>query len=196
MRRPTRARRAFTLLEILVVMTVAAVIVVLVIPTTGNEDRMRLAAGAEILRSDIELAQAMTIADPNQPIIVKFDPATSTYWLAEEATPDTPIDREGALGDYTVTFGTGRADIAGPLAMALTDVTGNVLSFDAHGGVTDFTLSPEIKLSIGNTWIALDVSPETGMIDETFGVDTGGGGGGGGGGGFENFQEEGPEQSF
>src|SRR5262245_48745623 len=87
-------RRGFTLIDLMVTIAVLAVAAAVIIPGVSNNDRLRLMAAANVMTSDIELAQVMTISFPNDPIVVRFDPDNATYWLARPADPDTPISRE------------------------------------------------------------------------------------------------------
>ncbi len=83
------------------------------------------------------------------PIVVKFEPAQGTYWLAASTEPDTPIHRPGAAQPYKVVFGTGRGRTAKDVTVALTDLTENTLTFNAQGGMLDPTTEPQIKLMQG-----------------------------------------------
>jgi prepilin-type N-terminal cleavage/methylation domain-containing protein len=168
---PTNADRprAFTLLEVLVVITILATAVMIVMPTMTNDTRLRLMAASTILTSDIELAQVMTIARPDEAVVVRFDAAGDRYWLAPAADPETPIDRADNGDPYVVVLGAGRASAATNVTFTLQDVTDGTLAFDAHGGILDFTAEPLITLGLDGEWIRLDVSASTGSVRETYG---------------------------
>ena len=72
-----RCRAGFSLVEVMVVLTIMATVAVLVLPEGSGEDRLRVMGAADIIASDIELAQVMTISYPDEPVIVKFDVGSS-----------------------------------------------------------------------------------------------------------------------
>ncbi len=159
----------FTLIDIMVTLTIIAVMATVLLPRMDDGGRLRLMAGSRLLASDIEMAQIMTIANPADPIVVKFEPTLGTYWLAPASDPDNPILRPGATQLYKVVFGQGRGRTAKDVTFALSDVTGDVLTFNEQGGILDPTLEPQIKLKRGSRWITLTVSTMTGTISETAG---------------------------
>lgn len=169
-RYPTHiAPRGFTLFELLVTLTLIAIVAGLVIPMIGDNDRLRLMAAASVMTSDIELAQVMTIADPDQPVIVRFDPDNNRYWLALADTPDTPIPREDTGADYLVVLGQGRAGSATGVTFTVSGMTADTLVFGAQGGLTDFTATPAITLASGDDTIELSITASTGTIVQTDG---------------------------
>ena len=166
-RRRNGFRSAFTLIEMLITLTVMAAIAATVAPMLSDDSRLRVMAASSIISSDIELAQVMTIAHPDQPVVVRFNPNTNTYWLAYSATPNTPLPREDNGESYTVTLGEGRARGATGVKFVLEQATNNTIGFAAHGGLTDFTQTPLVKVSKGTRGIQLAVAPNTGSITES-----------------------------
>ena len=167
--RHERQTGGFTLIDLMVTLTIIAVMAAVLFPRMNDDGRLRLIAGSRLLASDIEMAQIMTISNPADPIVVKFDPALGTYWLATAADPDNPILRPGATQLYKVVFGQGRGRTAKDVTFALTDVTDNTLTFNEQGGMLDPTVEPKIKLMRGSRWITLTISTMTGTISETAG---------------------------
>ena len=110
-KRPQCHSGGFTLIDLMMTLTIIAVMATVLIPRMGDGGRVRLIAGSRVLSSDIEMAQIMTISNPTAPIVVKFEPSSSTYWLAPADDPDNPILRPGATQLYRVTFGAGRRRI-------------------------------------------------------------------------------------
>jgi len=156
----------FTLIEILVTVTIVAVIAVVLVPQFRNNDRLRVVAAAQILASDIEAAQVHTISYPDDPVLVKFNPKSATYWLASTASPDTPITHQMTGEPYKVTLGQGRASSASEVTMTLTDVSDNTIEFNESGGLVDFTTVPVIALQCHGETIEVVVSPSTGTVIE------------------------------
>lgn len=160
--------RAFTLVDLLVTMTIIVVAGTLVIPQMRDESRLRVMAASAILSSDLELAQVMTIARPADPVVVLFEPAQDRYWLAYKSDPTTPILREGTNEDYLVQLGAGRALTAAGVAISLAGTKLDTLEFDAQGGVADFTSEPVISLSAGSETLTLTISPITGSVTQAW----------------------------
>lgn len=173
---PTRSRRdhdrrtgGFTLIDLLMTLTIIAVMATVLFPRLNDSGRLKLIAGSRLLASDIEMAQIMTISNPAEPIVVRFEPTLGTYWLAPASDPDNPILRPGAAQIYRVVFGEGRGRTAKDVTFALTEVTDDTLKFNEQGGMLDPTKEPKIKLMEGSRWLTLKVSTMTGAISETAG---------------------------
>lgn len=162
-------RGGFTLIEVMMTITILVLVSVLVLPKFGNDARSRLMAATGILSSDIELAQVMTLSNPASPIVLYFNPATSMYRLAHRATPNTAILRAGTTEPYEVFFGRGRAVGAEGVTIALTDLPGSTLSFNEVGGILDPTTNPVITLNLRGQWSQLTIAPTTGLITGTSG---------------------------
>jgi hypothetical protein len=155
----------------MVTIAVLAVAAAVIVPGVSNNDRLRLMAAANVMTSDIELAQVMTISFPNDPIVVRFDPDNATYWLARPADPETPILRDDNGQPYLVVLGEQRASSAAGVAFTLSDVAADTLTFSALGGMADLTSAPSVTLRIDTRWIRLDVATTTGTITEVAGND-------------------------
>ena len=151
-------------MEVLVTITIIAVIATIIAPTLNDDSGLRLMAASAILTSDIELAQVMTVSRPDEAVVVRLDPDQNRYWLAYGNTPDTPIFPPGVT-----TFGQGRALTAVGVVMSATGVTDNTIEFNAQGGLTDFSVDPVIRLSLNGRFFDLELSATTGSITETSG---------------------------
>ena len=162
-------RKGFTLLEILITITIIAVIAVMVAPSFSDDTRLRLMAASAILTSDVELAQIMTISQPEDPVVVVFDPDQDRYWLAFASAPDVPMTRSDTGDPYLVVMGQGRAGAAVGVTLSTTDIPGDILEFNAQGGVEDFTTQPTITLALSGRWIDVAIAPSTGTFTETSG---------------------------
>ncbi len=164
---PSPFRPGFTLIDLMVALTIMVVAALIVLPGLSDDSRLRVMAAARVVTSDIEMAQVMTISNPAKPVVVRFEPGAAKYWLAFSTTPTDPIKRPGTDDDYEVILGQGRARSAADVSMFLTDMDFNTVTFDVHGGLTDITASPQIRLSAGSRWIKLSIAPTTGSITET-----------------------------
>jgi prepilin-type N-terminal cleavage/methylation domain-containing protein len=169
---PSRAnsrRRGFSLLEVLMTMTIIAMVAVIILPEVSDDARLRIMAASAILTSDIEYAQVCTITYPDDPVVVRFDNDGLTYWLAPAATPDVPIAREDTGEPYLVTLGGGRAASADGASFEVTDLAADTITFNAYGGLEDFDSSPSIDLKCGDVTVTLLIAPTTGTVTETDG---------------------------
>ena len=164
--RSNPARRGFTLMELMMTITIIIVVGVLVMPKLSDDTQLRLVAAASILTSDIELAQVMTISHPADAVVVQFDPDNDQYWLAYADVPDSPIPRPDNGRPYLIVFGQDRARSAAGVSLSLTEVTDNTLAFDAQGGVADISAQPVIRLSLGSRFIDLQIAATTGTITQ------------------------------
>lgn len=167
--RSIRRRAGFTLIELLVTITIIAVAATIMVPYISDDAKLRVMAASAVITSDIEYAQVRTISHPNDPIIVTFDIATGSYWLARPSSPKVPIAREDTGQPYLVTLGVGRGRAASGVTISLTDLPNDTIVFDAQGGMDDFTLQPMIVLTSGTEKITLSIGPTTGTITETQG---------------------------
>jgi prepilin-type N-terminal cleavage/methylation domain-containing protein len=166
--RSTRGdRRGFTLTELLVTLTVVAVIGAVAMPSFQSDERLRLVAASSILMSDLEYAQVLNIAHPDTPVVVRFAADGESYWLAYAADPDVPIAREDNGDPYLVEFGVGRARTASGVLLSFTEIDDLTLEYDGQGALEDFTSMPVITLSFGSASVALSIEAQTGTVSAT-----------------------------
>lgn len=161
-----RTRRAFTLIDVMMTVTIVVFTAILVIPYIGDERRTRLMAASKVLISDLEQAQVMTIARPDEPIIVRFESDGSAYWLARKDEPDTPLMNDLTGEPYRVEFGHGRAGGASGVMAELFDIENDTLAFNAFGGIDTPGDPPRIRLKIDGRAADVRISPSTGTIRE------------------------------
>lgn len=166
MKRRSRLHRAFSLLEVLVSLTILALIGAMVLPGFNNEHQLRVMAAASILTSDIEYAQVLNITTPDMPVIVRIDPDNARYWLAYEWSPNTPIPREDTGEPYLVEFGTGRASAAQGVSITVVDPDHETFGFDPQGSVKDAATAPVITLTQGTESITTTIALSTGSISQ------------------------------
>jgi prepilin-type N-terminal cleavage/methylation domain-containing protein len=161
---------AFTLIELMVVLAIAAVLATMVLPMMRNDDRLRLIAITSLIRSDLEYAQALSISQPSTPLLVKFDADAGQYHVARYSAIDTPIVREDTGMPYLVTLGVGRAASGAGLTLDIEGMVADCLLYDTHGGLLDFSNTPVITLQSATEWFKLAIEPTTGTITETRGT--------------------------
>lgn len=130
-----RNQPGFTLIELMIAVAILAVAVGLIIPSLGPNERSRLLSAANLIASEIELAQSLSIATPDERVILKFDlaaPAGVTWWIAPASSPDTPINRPYSTTPHVTTLGLGDAADLGGIAVTLIG-TADTIGFEEFG---------------------------------------------------------------
>lgn len=165
-------RRGFSLIDTMMAVVILAIVVAVALPALNNNDRLRIRAAAAILTSDIEFAQSMTIAYPNDPVVLVFTPSTQTYYLAHESDTSTPLTRPDTGEVYVVTLGDGRARVAAGVEFQLGGMPDNQMTFDPVGGLKSHTSSPRIRLLTstdpGSPSVFVVIDSMTGTITESW----------------------------
>jgi len=158
-------RRAFTLLEMLVTISIVATAAVLVAPALTDDSGLRVAAATDVLMSDIEYAQVLSLAEPADPIVVVLDAPGNRWWLARASAPETPI--EGTNGSpYLMEMGTGRLATATGVSFTTTGLTDGELPFNEMGGLDGLVDAPQIVILLDGYALGLEVDPSTGTVSE------------------------------
>ena len=124
-------RRAFTLVEMMIVVLVMAIVAAAVLPNATADGTIRLVSAVNMLAADIEYAQSVSLSDPDDPALFRIDEKAEQYWLARASDPETPITKPG--GDpYVVTYGQGGDATFPGIDVDLVDEENDV-AFDAFG---------------------------------------------------------------
>jgi prepilin-type N-terminal cleavage/methylation domain-containing protein len=130
-------RSAYTLLEILVVVTVLGIAGALIVPSMGQTGVLRVQAAVRTIVADITFAQSDALAYQRRRAIV-FTPELNTYVLVEvngtavNPATDAMYDADGPNGRYQVTLDS--AKFAGARIDAAVFDGGSTLIFDEMGG--------------------------------------------------------------
>src|SRR5437764_11847528 len=80
MRRPTE--RGFTLVEILMVVTILAIASAIIVPQIGTRDDLKQAAGARVVMADLIWAQNRAISTQQKQYII-FSGQSYTLWYKD-----------------------------------------------------------------------------------------------------------------
>lgn len=164
--------RGITLIDMLMTIAILAVVAAVAVPALSGNDQLRIRAAGDILQSDIEFAQTMTIAHPADPVVLLVVPAQGQWYLAHESDTSTPLVRPDTGEPYVVTLGEGRARMATGVGIQTTNMPVNQMTFDPVGGLKYHTSSPELRLSMSGVAssprLRLAVHHMTGTITRTW----------------------------
>ncbi len=121
-------KKAFTLVEVMVVVAVLGVIVAIALPRFGGVNERRLEAEARRIQSDLRLTRRLAITD-NSDYILKITPASNVYKIyAGSIAPGNQVGETRTIkseitasGDDEFTFESlGNADASSGTSLTLT----------------------------------------------------------------------------
>lgn len=151
-----RSRRAFSLVELSIVLVIVSSLAAVAIPAMLDSAHGRLIAARERLVADVMAAQAWSLANPTEPAVLSI--GTQGYTLAR-----------GGL-ESVVTFAPGGFEEAINVRLAVAGVASGALNFNHYGAlaVAPGTAAPIIELSIpgASDRLELQIAPTTGGVTE------------------------------
>ncbi|MBX3394862.1 MAG: prepilin-type N-terminal cleavage/methylation domain-containing protein [Phycisphaerae bacterium] len=157
-----RMRVAFTLMELMIVVAIAAIIFVASVTGEDSTENESIKQFTEKLDGDVSYARSLSIANPLDPVVVKVDPESDKYWLAKKAAPDTPIANPADKKPYVVALGQNpqAKGIMRRLSIAATDLGDDkMLEFDSMGTLKRSDAAT-IRLAIGERAVDIQVVPQ------------------------------------
>ncbi|MGP1272881.1 MAG: pilus assembly FimT family protein [Phycisphaerales bacterium] len=170
----TTSQRAYTLLELMIVIVLLGITAAVVAPNLRGSEPIRVQTAVRAVASDIMFAQSDALAYQQRRAVV-FDPAANTYWIAEVNGAELDFDADavyridGPDQRYLVSLD----DLSGGAAQLLSaDFDGlEMIIFDELGGpvatLTGETPSSGGSIVIGGqdgTQFRLRVEPYTGRV--------------------------------
>jgi Tfp pilus assembly protein FimT len=158
-----RGRRSgLTYAELLTVVGVFGVLAGLAVATVRLRPSEAEIA-ARTFAADVAYAQAEAMARPDLGCIIKINPASSCYWLARPATPDTPITNSITKRPYLVQFGSGSGSRLSATSLGSYNFGGDaVLGFDAFGAL-DQSQDASIAFQASGESYTVTISAVTGI---------------------------------
>ncbi len=172
--RHSRFRRGFTLIEILVVVTILGISAAMIIPQIGSRDDLRVASMARVVMADLAYVQSRAVSMQKRQY-VRFNVGTNVYDALDQITP-TPVLMTHPVEKvpFTVALGAARQDDLRSVVLdAVSFDTQTALAFDelgtpyacdpATGACTALT-SGSIRLRSGPHLLTITVQPYSGEL--------------------------------
>jgi general secretion pathway protein H len=170
--------RAFTLIEILVVLVIIGIASAIIVPHIGTRSDLKVAAVARVVMADLVFAQNRAITT-QQTQYITFDPTNGNYTVYGALPLTTPLTHPITQMPFIVQFGAGGTYGLTDSTMTSIDFGGNAgqpqtISFDSLGTPNLYTVSTNtntpivapaaIVLTNGAVSLTVNVEPDTGAI--------------------------------
>jgi prepilin-type N-terminal cleavage/methylation domain-containing protein len=167
-----RTQRAFTLVEILMVVVILGIVAAVIVPQIGQRDDIRLASAARVLIADLAYAQSRAISSQHKHYVL-FE--TAQYSLRSRSSPSDSLQNlthPTNPGSYVTAFNTGpltgvtivETDIGGADGLAF-DELGSPLAYDADTDTSTTLSSPgTIRIQSGDRIMTISIEPYTGEM--------------------------------
>ncbi|MEK6644857.1 MAG: type II secretion system protein [Planctomycetota bacterium] len=160
-------RRAYTLIEIGMVVVVAGIIIAVSMPDPDTKAKQEAETAATIFESDVAFARSRSIADPTDPVVIKLSAAANKYWLAKKSAPDTPLMHPQTGKAHEVKFGIGGKKGLENVQLLGNDFGGDsVLGFDSVGN-TDQATAALFQISSKGATCEVQVKPAAGKTNSS-----------------------------
>src|SRR5437016_2055318 len=84
-------RNAYTLVELAMVTCVVSILIAAAVSGSDNSKSVQASLAEQDFESDVAYARNLSIAQPDDPVVIKADITANKYWLAKASAPDAPI---------------------------------------------------------------------------------------------------------
>jgi len=159
-------RRGMTFLELMIVVVILAITSAMVLPLFIEQESVTATATARLLSSDLEHAQALALARPDQRVALAVDTDGRGWRIVDADTPlVTIVDAydDAHIGRLLeVRLGEGRASISEGVTIT---PGGRLIVFDSLGGLEIPGGDAEsLTVQAGEATTLVSVDPDTGFI--------------------------------
>lgn len=159
---PAPGHRAFTIVELLIVVVLMAIAATMVMPLFADSGATRLRAATRLLVADLAFAQIESITHADDTCVMSFDQANGAYTIAKSSAPTTPMTDPITNQPYVTQFGSGRAsETAGVSIQAYSLGGDNKIVFGQYGEI-DQTTAATITLQSGVLTMTVQIDPTSG----------------------------------
>ncbi|MCD6365257.1 MAG: GspH/FimT family pseudopilin [Planctomycetes bacterium] len=154
--------RAFTLVELMVVVVIIAIGAMMTVPYMMNTDDTQVTAAARMITCDLQYAQDSAITS-QEPVKVVFDPAAETYKLVWSNT-SVPLKHPMTKDDYEIDFSSERGfEGLDVVSASFGGAQPLEVIFDEIGS-PDNSSTGTIILQAGSCEYVVSVAPATGRV--------------------------------
>ena len=158
------AGKAFTLIELVLVMVIIVIAAVLAVPMMGSAADIQVRSAANMVASDLEYAKSMAISRQQNHSVV-FDTANESYEIRDSS--GTVIAHPLKGGSFVINLQTdsriSRVDIASADFDSQSTVTFDYLGSPYNGSGTALN-SGQITLQAQDFTMTINVEPMTGYV--------------------------------
>jgi Tfp pilus assembly protein FimT len=150
------------MMELVMVVVVVAIITSWVLPDSNTEATQQGESAGKRLESDISFARSLSIARPDDPVVIKFDPPDDSYWLARSSAENTPILHPVTGKPYKVMYGAKSNCGLTRVSITGVDLGGDAILKFKGTGVLDQSTAAVVQMSAGGSTCEVVVSPKSG----------------------------------
>lgn len=171
---PTGRQRAFTLIEILMVVVIMGIAAACVVPQLSSRDDLKASAAARVVMADLIYAQNNAIAT-QQYQYVAFDIAHKKYSILKQWSPQVFVTNPITKNDYVTTFSTAATNAMQDMSLVSAnfdsqaglafDSLGAPYSVSSDGTATALISQGSIVVQAGSDTLTITVEPYTGEIN-------------------------------
>jgi type II secretory pathway pseudopilin PulG len=158
-----RPRSGFTLVNLMTTVAVIAILAGMTAVSLAPDDRARVVGAAQMLASDLEYAQALSLADPDRPAVLRVDAAGEGYWIARAETPGTPVETPSGEAYIVILGQEDAATFAGVDLEVVSGATDGWVEFDAFGRLVELS-DAVLSVSLNGETRLVRVSASTGFV--------------------------------
>lgn len=157
-----RTHHGFTIIELLLSISILAILVTLAAPMFGDNDALQLDVTKRLLMSDLEYTQILAIANPDDEIALVLSSEGDGWIIASTSSPTVPLE-DSITGEALHTSLQDGSFETSNVTIQCNDID-RMIVFDPNGGLTDFTQETSFVLACGDSTTEIVVSPTTGSI--------------------------------
>jgi len=161
-----QSRRAFTLVEILMVVTILAIASAIIIPQLGTRNDLKAAAGARVVMADLIWAQNRAISTQQKQYVV-FSGQSYTLWYRNSSGTLVKSTHPVNKGEYTTRFNVAKSPLDTVTISGTPTFAGKgSVGFDEMGtpfgwdGTTEYSMTSAGTIQVASGTFTLTISVE------------------------------------